>query len=67
MFQSNIFAISNGNITKNSLLLTKELMFRQLNKLCPFLCSAFSVDIVLLSLKFMGMMVYASHKSSFYL
>ena len=42
------------NVTKNSLLLNKELIFRQWNRLSPFLCSAFSVDVVLLSFEIYG-------------
>ena len=57
----------NGNITKRILFLNKKLIFRQLKRLSPFLCSAFSVDVVRLSFEFMGMMVYASRKSSNYL
>ena len=36
------------------LLSNKELIFRCLNRLTPFLCSAFSVDVVLLSFEIFG-------------
>ena len=54
MFQSNLFAIQNWNITKQLLLSNEKLMFRRLNRLASFLCAAFSADVSLLSFEIYG-------------